>query len=463
MTYEGLPGLFQQSFSAEALRKRRIRLCADMSASDLAIIQGAPRPSSSTLFRQTNDMYYLTGVEVPYAYLTINGKTKLSTLYLPHRNVGAERDEGAILNATEEEMTTELVGVDFVRPLESMSHDLSLFVLKTQAPRFCTPMRNPELGSESRDGILKAMAYSLSDPWRDTYSPPAALVKKLERAFPEAVFSDLTPTLDAMRSFKDSTEIDLLRIAGQLCARGITEAMRSTSEEVYEYELAAVANFIFSQGGARGDGYRAIVATGQNAWHGHYGKLNSRLRDGELVLMDYAPDFSYYTSDIGRMWPVNGKFSTEQRTCYSFIVNYHRALLERIRPGKVPNEIMDEVAEEMLKVINKTEFANENQKKAALKALDFRGHFSHPVGMSVHDVGEYRSTPLVKGSVFSVDPMMWVEEEKQYIRCEDTVVVTDDGFENLTAHAPLDCDEIEKVMNERGVLQEFQTQAGIRP
>ncbi len=87
-------------------------------------------------------------------------------------------------------------------------------------------------------------------------------------------------------------------------------------------------------------------------------------------------------------------------------------------------------------------------KEAALAALLFRGHLSHPVGMSVHDVGDYSNAALEVGMVFSVDPMMWVDEERAYIRCEDTVVVTDGGVEVLTAGAPLDLDDVERVMIE---------------
>jgi Xaa-Pro aminopeptidase len=116
---------------------------------------------------------------------------------------------------------------------------------------------------------------------------------------------------------------------------------------------------------------------------------------------------------------------------------------------------MENVAVQMLKIIGETKFSNESHKQAALNALDFRGHLSHPVGMSVHDIGDYRNRPLVEGTVFSVDPMMWIEDEKTYIRCEDTVVVTKDGYENLTSSAPLDCDEIEKVMKDEGILQKL--------
>jgi Xaa-Pro aminopeptidase len=233
---------------------------------------------------------------------------------------------------------------------------------------------------------------------------------------------------------------------------GLAAAMQSTLPGRMEYELAAIAQFVFAAGGARGEGYRGIVGGGTNAWFGHYGRQSDALVEGDLVLMDYAADYAYYTSDIGRMWPVDGRFTDVQRTLYGFIVDYHRELLDRIRPGVITDEVMDEVAEVMTVRIDETAWESSAHEAAARGALSFRGHFSHPVGMAVHDVGDYRKVPLVEGAVFSVDPMIWIPDEHRYIRCEDTVVVTSDGYENLTGGAPLDCDEIESAMANPGVL-----------
>ena len=177
------------------------------------------------------------------------------------------------------------------------------------------------------------------------------------------------------------------------------------------------------------------------------------MQEGDLVLMDYAPDYGYYTSDIGRMWPVNGRYSAWQRELYGFIVEYHKALLKLIRPGVLASQIMDEAAVVMEDLVNRTKFSKDYYEKAARKALEFRGHLSHTVGMDVHDRGDYRSQPLVAGTVFSVDPMMWVPEEELYIRVEDTIIVTENGIENLTQLAPLELDDVEVVMQEKGVLE----------
>jgi Xaa-Pro aminopeptidase len=107
--------------------------------------------------------------------------------------------------------------------------------------------------------------------------------------------------------------------------------------------------------------------------------------------------------------------------------------------------------------IEATRFSKPHYTTAVEGALSFRGHLSHPVGMAVHDVGDYRGRPLAPGLVFSVDPMIWVPEERLYVRVEDTVVVTVDGVENLTGFVPLELDDVERLMTERGLLQWWKT------
>jgi Xaa-Pro aminopeptidase len=264
---------------------------------------------------------------------------------------------------------------------------------------------------------------------------------------------DLTPVLDRLRLIKSKREADLLRRAGRLSGLATAEAMRSSAPGVTEYELAALAAFCFGLGGARGEGYRAIIASGHNIWFGHYGRLGDALEDGQMVLMDFAPDVAYYTSDIGRMWPVSGTYSSLQRLLYGFMVEYHKELLARIRPGAEPAQILEESAEAMRPRIDEAAFPEPYYKEAALRTLAFPGHLSHTVGMAVHDVGSYAGAPLVAGTVFAVDPQMWVPEVETYVRVEDTVLVTDDGVEVLTSAAPLELDDVEATMRESGLLQ----------
>ncbi|MBA7542442.1 Xaa-Pro aminopeptidase [subsurface metagenome] len=171
--------------------------------------------------------------------------------------------------------------------------------------------------------------------------------------------------------------------------------------------------------------------------------------------MDYAPDYGYYTSDIGRMWPVNGKFNDWQREICTYILEYHKAILSRIRPGVTAEKIMEEAAEAMKPVIEKYGFSKPEYKAAVMKMIETGGGvFSHTVGMAVHDVGRYRSKPLKAGQVFAVDPQLWVPEENLYMRVEDTVVITENGVEVLTAKAPIELNEIEKLVKRKGIVQD---------
>ena len=167
--------------------------------------------------------------------------------------------------------------------------------------------------------------------------------------------------------------------------------------------------------------------------------------------MDDAPDLGCYTSDIGRMWPVNGTYAHWQRELYGFIVEYHKILLRLIRPGVTVQEIYDAAAAEAEPLVERVTWSKPSFQQAAREVLSSGKHLTHPVGMAVHDVGTYHDQPLRPGIVFALDPQMWVWDEQLYIRVEDTVVVTDHGVENLTKNAPLELDDVEQVMKEPGV------------
>jgi Xaa-Pro aminopeptidase len=235
------------------------------------------------------------------------------------------------------------------------------------------------------------------------------------------------------------------------------EAIRSTEPGVYEYQLDAAARYVFLVNGARLEGYRSITAAGtDNIRNSHYYRNTSELQDGDLVLMDYAPDYHYYVSDIGRMWPVNGTYAPWQRELLQFVLDYRNALLKRIRPGVTADEIMAEAAVEMEEVFARTTFSRPIYEKAARTLVETGGGaFSHTVGMAVHDVGHYRSEPLKPGLVFALDPQLWVHEENLYIRYEDTVVVTESGVENFTDFLPSELDDLEALVREPGIVQGF--------
>lgn len=444
---------YQTDFTGDDFKQRRAKIY-DVIGDNFAIIQGAEFVQGFIIFRQSNTFYYLSGLESEGAYMVMDGRRKTTTIYLPHRDVERERGEGQKLSAEDKELVMKLTGADDVRPVEKMAVDFTYrFLRGPKIPALYTPHSPDEKFLQSRDEMLMGQGRRLADPFDGRPSKAGHFINLLKMQYPQFEIRDLSPTLDQMRIIKDKKEVDLIRKASQLAGLGIMEAMRSTKPGVIEYQLEAATKFVYKINGARGLSYNAIVGGGENAYMGHYSANSDPVKDGDLILMDTAPDYHYYTSDVTRMWPVNGKYTKDQRDLYGFVIEYHKAFLRHIRPGITSEQLMDEVFADMRKVFEKMTFSKEIYRKACEDALSFRGHLQHPVGLSVHDVGNFKNQPLKEGMVFSIDPMIWVREEKKYIRMEDIVVVTKDGVENLSANLPIEMDDIEAIMKQTGILQ----------
>ena len=445
---------YQADFSREELTARRARVLDAIGPQGIAVVQGASGVPGFSVFRQSNDFYYLTGVESAHAYLLLHGRSRRATLYLPHRDEARERNEGKVLSVEDSLLLVQLTGVEQVRGLESLSHDLTgADLLRPPAMTLYTPLAPMETGNDSRDELLAGQARVAADPWDGRPAREAHFVRLVRERFPQFEVRDLSPTLDAMRTIKSPAEIALIRRATQLAGLGIMEAMRSTSPGVYEYQLDAAAKYVHFLNGARGDGYASIIGGGTNAFMGHYFRKSDALRDGDLVLMDYAPDYRYYTSDVTRIWPVNGKFTPAQMALYEFIVAYRDAFFRHIKPGVTADQVLDRAAEDMRQYLVGKSFASPAHRRAVEEGLAFRGHFQHPVGMAVHDVGRIRGVPLKPGMVFTIDPMIWIPEERLYIRIEDVALVTADGVENLSGFVPARIADVERTIAEPGLVQ----------
>jgi len=434
----------QVDFPAEEFIARRERILDAIGSEAHALLQGAPAPRGYVVFRQFNEFFYCCGLATPQAYLLMDGAERKCTLYLPARGE-AQIGEGAAPGIEDVDLVKTVTGVNEVYSREDLSEHLA------DAKVICTPHAPAELRAATRPGLLWADQMVAQDPWDGQPSREQRFIALLRSRFPKVEVRDLTPILDELRSIKSPREIAVMRRSGRLCAEAVREAMRVTRPGVLEYQLGALANYIYLVNGAQGEGYRPIIAGGENIWHIHYFSNNCSLQDGDFVLMDVAPECSYYTSDIGRMWPVNGTYAPWQRELYGYIVEYHKALLSRIRPGVTPDQVMAEASGEMQAIWENWEFSKDVHREGARRTLEFRGHLSHPVGMAVHDDGGYTHRPLVPGTVFSVDPQMWIPEERLYVRVEDTVVVTEDGIENLTSTAPLELDNVEALNHDKGM------------
>jgi Xaa-Pro aminopeptidase len=207
--------------------------------------------------------------------------------------------------------------------------------------------------------------------------------------------------------------------------------MRSAAPGMFEYQLAAVAEFVYLWHGASGYAFFPIVGSGPNSCMPHYHANGRRMEEGDIVVMDFGPDSGYYASDITRTFPVSGRFNAEQARVYRVVLEAQKAALRAVRPGATFNDVEDAAD----KVLRRGGY--DRYKKHVI------GHY---VGMAVHDVGE--AEPFQPGMVLAVEPGVYIPEKSLGIRIEDTVAVTESGCEILTGDVPKEMDEIEKLMSQ---------------
>ena len=278
------------------------------------------------------------------------------------------------------------------------------------------------------------------------------------------VTRNLSPILDEMRAIKSPAEIGVIDRATRIGGEAIMEAMRSTAPGVAENELDALARFIYVRHGAQGEAYRAIVASGGNAWLAHHRASDKVMTDGELVLMDYCPDLHYYRCDVTRQWPVNGKFSPVQRELYTFYLGVYEAILYSIKPHVTAPAILAEAVKKMDAMMATMKFSKPLYENAAKQFVDGyrrsaqgtgRGNLGHAVGMSTHDMGG-GSGMMRPGLVFTIEPQFRIPEERIFIRLEDMIVITDKEARITSDFVPRSIDAVEKLIAEAGLLQSYK-------
>jgi Xaa-Pro aminopeptidase len=399
----------------------------------VAVLQGAPDTRAYAAFRQDNNFYYLTGVEVPNALLLLDASQHHSILFLPGRNEETERWEGSRLLPGPE--TRRLTGVDEV--LELPQFEVELEKRTNDLRNLYIPLSPQETSATSRDRALRHDSARQEDPWDGRPSRESAFERNLQAKLDASVrIRNLSPLLDEMRRVKDSQEVERLRFAGQIGALGLKEAMRSAKPGMYEYQVAALAEFIFSWHGASGPAFYPIVGSGPNSCIPHYSWNHRRMAAGDVVVMDFGSDYRYYQSDITRTFPISGRFTEEQAKLYQVVLEAQKAALEKVRPGASFNDLSETVRE----VLDRYGYAK------------YMTHgVSHYVGMSVHDVGS--SVAFEPGVVIAVEPGIYMPDKNLGIRIEDTVLVTKDGYEVLTKNVPKEIIGIENLMSEKGIAE----------
>jgi Xaa-Pro aminopeptidase len=435
-------------FPLEEFAARRARVM-DAVGDALVIMQGTTERPGEQPLRQNNQFFYLTGIVEPRAILVIDGLTRETRVYLQPDDEGRRRQIDRMYGTglVPGEDAAKATGIDAVLPRDAFAAGIG----DANGRTIYTTFRPEVLGSASSSDPAALARATKDDPWDGRGSREEAFIAKLKAAAPRSAVRDVDPILDRLRTIKSPREIAVIREATKLAGDGIVAAMRDAKPGLFEYELQADAEYVFKRGGAYGAAYFALIATGRNTIYSHYHKNTARLQDGDLVQFDYAPDYKYYTSDVTRVFPANGRFTARQRELYTIYLRLYQALMTSIRPHASPAAIVKDALVKMDAAMASFAFADPKVRDAAQRFVQgYRSRpnvasLGHSVGMEVHDVGGPPST-LEPGMIFTIEPAMTLPDEHAGVRLEDMILITESGYENMSASVPIEIADIERTM-----------------
>ena len=289
----------------------------------------------------------------------------------------------------------------------------------------------------------------LPDAHSEGYPHAANWSKWVKEAAPQAALKDVSPDVGLLRSIKTPGELALMQKAIDPSIDAHLAAWKMMRPGLYEYQVAAKMVEIHAYAGCETEAYSPIVGTNFDSTVLHYDKLDRRIEDGDIVLMDVAGQYSGYASDITRTVPANGKFTPRQREIYEVVLGAQNAAMAALKPGMT---LGGKDATSLQKIA--MDYIDSHGK-------DLEGHslgryyihgLSHHVGLDVHDpsgpIQGYATRPLEPGMVITIEPGVYIPEEKLGVRIEDDVLITADGYKLLTARLPRTPEEIEKIMAE---------------
>ena len=426
--------------------RRRKNLMGMMDKHTIAIIPGAREVTRSRdteyPFRQNSDLFYLTGFEEPDAVLVLvpGRRQGQVVLFCRERDPDMELWNGYRLGP---EGAVAYLGVDDAFPIDDLDEILPGLIEGTQRIYY----------SMGHDDVFDQRVMG----WVNQ-------IRKLVRtgAAPPADFTDLAFLLHEQRLIKSAAEVRVMRKAGEISAAAHVRAMQECQPGRYEYHLEAAIQHTFAEHGARFPAYNSIVGSGANACVLHYTENASKMRAGDLVLIDAGCEYQGYAADITRTFPVSGQFSAEQRAIYDLVLEAQRAAIAKVRPGNTWNQPHDATVRVITRGLIKLGLLR-GKERELIKAEAYREFYMHRaghwLGLDVHDVGEYRVDgrwrQLEPGMVLTIEPGIYIATDNTKVpkrwrgigvRVEDDVVVTEQGCDVLTADVPKRADEIEALM-----------------
>jgi len=264
----------------------------------------------------------------------------------------------------------------------------------------------------------------------------------LKQIAPEVILKDIRANIAELRLIKSPTELAFLRQAIDLSLDAQFEAMKMMRAGLWEYQISGKMVEVHAMGGSEAEAYAPIVGAGPNSTALHYDKLDRKIEDGDIVVMDVGAQYSGYAADITRTIPANGKFTPRQREIYEIVLGAQDAAIHALKPGM---DMCRKGDKSVYKIAY--DYINSHGKDQHGKSLGqyFIHGLGHSIGLNVHDPGDL-CKPFAPGTVITIEPGIYIPAENLGVRIEDDVLITDSGYELLSQRLPRSPDEIEKIM-----------------
>lgn len=383
-------------------------------------------------FRQNNDLFYLTGIDQEETTLLLApqfpDENLREVLFLKKTNEHIKIWEGQKFTQVEGGELSGISKVKWSDTFEStlatvLPHVEEIYVYRNEQDRSDSPVQT------RNDKLIQA----------------------LKQNYPLHPLRRLAPMVNELRTCKVAEEIDAIREACKITGAGFESVARQMKPGMYEYEIEAIWSYEFLRRGSRGFAYQPIVASGENSCVLHYVDNDQVMEDGDIVLMDIGAEYGNYNADLTRVLPTNGRFSDRQKEVYEAVLRVKNEATKLLVPGGNLKDYQKSVGKLMeveligLGLITKDEVAKQEEDSPLYRKY-FMHSTSHHLGLDVHDVPS-RYQDFKAGMVFTVEPGIYIPEEKLGIRLEDDVVITNGSPQNLMHDIPIEIKDIEALMN----------------
>lgn len=423
----------------ELFISNRKRLGKELKTASLALFNSndiMPTNADGTMgFRQNSDLFYLTGIEQEESILVVchdfPDKKYREVLFIKEPNELMEKWEGHKLAKQEAREISGIETVVWLSEFHKLFHHMMAM------------------------GGVDNIFLNTNEHYRAdviVQSRDARFIYWCQKTYPLHRYRRVAPIMAGLRSIKQKREIELLQQACDITESGFRRVLKFLKPGVTENEIEAEYIHEFIRLKSKGFAYGPIIAAGVNTVILHYVENNKTCKSGELVLLDVAAEYANYNADLTRTIPVSGKFTKRQKDVYNSVLHIQREAFKMLTPSVVYFDFQKEIEKLMeselikLKLIDKTDIKNQKPESPAYKKYFYHGT-SHMLGLDVHDVGNMHDKVQV-GSVWTIEPGIYIKGEKFGIRIENNVVIGKNKNVDLMKNIPIEADEIETLMNQ---------------